>query len=106
MPHMIALNKDQSLLWRPHPLTEELKTLKVENFVLEPVINSPEAAEATVKIESNQLLLKWDWGNWKQVEISANYAAQRTVLRRCVISQPAEVRWRELPSVSEIELTF
>lgn len=107
MPPTIDINTDQqALIWRPHLLTEVMKTLQVDDLILEPVINPVEANDARIRIASNQLSLKWGWGNWKQVDVSTRHGQQRTVMRSYVAPQSAEVQWKDLPAVSDLELTF
>lgn len=106
MRHIVDINKDQSLFWRPHLLTEVMETKQLSDLTLEPVINPAEAGEVRVMLESSHAALRWEWRNWKQVEIRANHHDEATVVRTYVVSQPPEARWEDLPVVSEIEINF
>jgi hypothetical protein len=106
MPHSVDINKDQSLVWLPHLLTDVMRSKQWNDLALEPVLNAAEAGEARIMFESSHAALTWEWGKWRQVEISVNHLDESTVIRTYVASQPAEARWQHLPVVSEVEIAF
>jgi hypothetical protein len=106
MLRTIDINKDQqSLVWSPHFLTDVAQTLKLDDLELEPVVSPLGTGRYTIKIDTNQLSLKWKWGNWKQLDITAN-KPQRTLVGTYLAPHVTEAHWQDLRVANEIELTF
>jgi hypothetical protein len=107
MTSLIEIGKDQQcLVWQPHLLTEAMESRRWTDLMLEPVVNPGGGGAASVKIDCNDVSVKWVWGNWNRVEIGAANTEASGAARTYTRSQHSEAKWKELPAVRDVELTF
>jgi hypothetical protein len=107
MNPLVDIGKDgQCILWQPHLLTELLADHPPDALALEPSLNPAGVSRALFGVETDDVSVKWVWGHWKRVEITAESADGTGAPRGYVCPRPASARWSELSVSGAVELTF
>lgn len=103
----VEINKSrQTLVWRPHLLTDVMESKSLKELALEPVLDRPDTKRARIEISSDEISLRWDWGIWNRVEISVANAKVSAFSLTYAKSESSEVDWQQLPAGRDVELTF
>lgn len=101
---LIEIGKNgRSIIWQPHLLTPAIRSLGLDDLLLEPGTD-PTEVRAFVT-ENNGTSISWKWNAARRVEIFST-RNNNSALKTLYSNETPEISWNEVSRADDLELNF